>query len=539
MRTRVADNGCTDVIASASNDQSDSRPSRWKNWRRWSILLLFAVLEGAAAGAARDGIAGAIKGGLFGAFIGPPLLAIASIVGHNQRHFLWALLLAAVAEAAGVLILGGMAGFVAGMPAWLLAAQVILPFAGVVTVGRVISRERRWTIRGAVSGGVLGALSGIALGIYAGIVEGDPPLVIGIIAGACGFGFALLGACTCAFLFSCVATTWRSRHRRKIALECRRARRCRQVVDDSTDYLNLGDLDRIAAAPPHFRDFCLLLLTSASDCARMLRFESLGNISRVWLTRRDAAEELAPLPVPTEMLVRYVLGDVVDRPAFPQKPDSRRLQTKIGESVVTGVVFSDGAEHNRSLVFQFQVSEQVAEVASAVLRNYRRFFVGDPWSPEHPVRLPVRRSTDADDARSTARAHDLLKGGNAFLRLTFRSQFILGEGPPLWASVDGIWVASGSWRKGFDEVLPISTGNHLLQIAAGPAQAAAELPPWFRAREGWAAASSQLLLSIPEPGVYRIKLCSAHFGAGQHGGYVPVVKQVGLEEVESYLSKTQ
>ena len=195
------------MIASST---SDKLGSRWKPWHRWLILLLFAVLEGSLAGATQDGLAGAVKGGLFAALTGPLLLAAASKVGHNRRRYLGALLFAAVAEAAAVLLLVAMARFVAGLPAWLLAAQLVLLVTLVGSFGAAITREKHWTIRGSVIGAVLGAASGAALGIYIGIAEREPPLLIAIIAGACGFMFAIIGALIGALVFASIPAIWRS-----------------------------------------------------------------------------------------------------------------------------------------------------------------------------------------------------------------------------------------------------------------------------------------------------------------------------------------
>ena len=181
------------MIVTSNNDQPRPGASHGKAWQRWPVLLLFAVLEGSVAGAAQDGLPGAIKGGLFGALAGPQLLAVASIVGKNQRRYLRALLFAAVAEAAGVLILGAMARMVAGFPAWLLAGQVIVLLTGGILVSFGVAREKRWTIWGTIIGAVLGSTCGIVLGIYIGINEGEPPLITAIIAGACGFMLALAG----------------------------------------------------------------------------------------------------------------------------------------------------------------------------------------------------------------------------------------------------------------------------------------------------------------------------------------------------------
>jgi hypothetical protein len=527
------------MIAKSSSDRPSPPPSRWKVWRRWSILLLFAVVEGSVAGAARDGIAGAIKGGLFGALVGPPLLAIASIVGNNPRHYLRALLFAAVAEAVGVLMLGAMAGFIAGIPAWLLAGQVIVPFAIIPTVGRVLSRERRWVTRGAVIGAALGSITGIGLGIYIGINEGEPPLVTAIIAGACGFVLALIGVLIGAFVFSCVSATWRSIHRRRITSECRRARRSREAAGNSTHYLSLSDLDRIAALPPVYRDFCLLLLTALSTRARTLQFESLGNISRVQLKGKDSTEELAPLPVSTDVLVRWVLGDAVVGAAASEETDSRRLRMEIGEGEFSVVVFTEGSRHRRRLGFHFPESEPFSEEAAALLRDYRRFFVGDPWTLDQPVRLPLRQTAEANGLPNGTTAYQPHKEGESLLRLSYRSQFILGGDSPVWAAVDGVRVANGSVRNGFDRVLPISTGNHLLGFALEASPSAPGPPPWLGPKDSMRTVGPQLLLSIPGPGDYRVRLCRVHFSAGQYGGYVPVLRQLSAAERENYFSKTE
>ena len=115
--------------------------------------------------------------------------------------------------------------------------------------------------------------------------------------------------------------------------------------------------------------------------------------------------------------------------------------------------------------------------------------------------------------------------GESCLRLACRSRFILADSP-LWATIDGVCVASGSVRNGFDQVFSISTGNHLLKIAAGPPAWASDLPPWQRAEDHWGTAGARWLLCIPEPGSYRISLSSlVHFGAG-FGDAVPVLKQL-------------
>ena len=267
-------------------------------------------------------------------------------------------------------------------------------------------------------------------------------------------------------VFSCVSASWRSIHRQKIAVDCRRTRRSREAVSNSSNHPNLGDLDQIARAYPVVREFYLLLLTALSTRARMLQFESLGSISRVKLTGKDSVEELAPLRIATEMLVRWIIpGRAVDTATTIKKADSRPLHIDLGESEVRLSALTSESEHGRTLSLHFSASEPLAEEATSLLRDYQRFFVGDPWMPEQPIRLPMKRAANAIDPPSTMLAVQAENEGDSVLHLVYRSRFILGDSP-LWATVDGVCVAHGSLRKGFDQVLSISTGNHLLQIGA-------------------------------------------------------------------------
>ena len=178
-------------------------------------------------------------------------------------------------------------------------------------------------------------------------------------------------------------------------MECRRARNAKEAISGAATHPDLSDLDRIAHNYAVFRDFYLLLLNALSSRARMLQFESLGNISRVQLRRTDSVQELIPLAISTQVLVSWLMSGRADgTPITSEQGATKPLRMELGESEVTIAASRSESEQGCTLSLQLSPSEQLAEAAASVLRDYQRFFVGDPWTPEEPVRLPIKRALE-------------------------------------------------------------------------------------------------------------------------------------------------
>jgi hypothetical protein len=338
------------------------------------------------------------------------------------------------------------------------------------------------------------------------------------------FLFAVVGALVGASSFSFIRGTWRSIHRRRIQARCREARRSREAMGQSNAHVVLSDLDQIASMHPAFRDLGLALLTAMSTRSRTLRLNALGNVSRVQLQGEGPAMELAPLAIHFQELLRWMLaGEVPSSSVFEKM---RRWPMEMRESRVDVAVSIAGAEEGAAITLYLPSSGALAEEATGLLREYQEFFVGDPWSPE-PIPVPLRRLTETNGAPNADDEHAAHERGTALLRLTFKSPspvWRAGESVPVWATLDAVPAAHGTYCDGFDQVVETLPGNHLLQLFFQHPR-----PKSLFLADGnghKVLASPQFLLCVADPGVYTVNLSMWHFQRGIDAR-PPVLKQLG------------
>ena len=449
------------------------------------LVVPLAVLEGAVTGGVQGGVEGAVNGGIYGVLIGPVFASWAWTIRRDRRRFWRRFLLGVALEAAGGLLIGLAARFLAFIPVWIFAAILAVATVMIVTSLEAVRREPRWAVRGAIAGAIAGAVAGLLGAILLSVValqEGEPPVaLLGLfLLGLCLPLDGALGGAVWGAALRYVVRVYRSAW---IRARCRRRRA--DSLGDGSDPLDLTDLDLAFAAGPARARLTGLLLQALAGQAQALHFESLGAVCRVRQERDGAVGELAPLQVPALDLARefFLFGDLT--PTGPAAGWQGRLRLRLGKHAPDATVSvrprGDGLEG--SLLFA-PGGPAVGEVLLA-LREYWEL-LGDcreRWLA--PVAVPARPG-----AGPAADAIDGQRPGTR-LRLVFEPPPLLKMPQPVRVEFDGQFLGVAPLALGFDYWVVVSPGNHLLRLDA---------------LHRWPWVGKDYLLQVAGPGVYEVRL---------------------------------
>jgi hypothetical protein len=426
----------------------------------WLGVQVVALIEGALTGAAQAGAAGALKGALVGAVFGPHFMAIVWAL-RRDRHRLWrTLMLGAVLEAFAVSMVALHVQQFAGMPLVvvlpLIALVAFLPWIA-VPVQVSISQERRWTIGGAITGGLLGSLAAAVYAFDSAAQQGLAMAAAAAFITCCVVSVAGVATAGGAVMGAVGRANWRALGRARFCKRCRQRRNI-QAETPARCRLDLADLDAFSTRSAELLPVVALLLESLRDGDRFLRLEPLGNCCRFWRQGSGMPVEQAPLEAPPAKVCGWLTSLAAFPPATPDEPRLGRLQLAVNDTSTDVLVRSKpGAE----ITLEFTTRGALAGEAAAVLRDYAEFFVGDPWWSAEPVRLPLQPPLDGDEL---VIRNDVPSAG-ALLRIVLAVDGWAGLAEfPIWAELDGMPVGHGSNHERLEKFLRVSAGNHLIRV---------------------------------------------------------------------------
>jgi hypothetical protein len=459
-------------------------------WRRlvwrvrcllWLAIVALAVLEGATVGWREGGVVGAINAGLAVAMLAPGFVLLGARRMRQEEPWSWW-------KGAGATIIEVLWGVLALLVALGLARApgLIWPIMfgiSVVAVGLlliylpVVTKEKRWAIRGAVLGAVFCGLLAAVVGRWLALRDRQPVADVLLMTLALPVPAVLVGAFVGSFVAAGVRADVRRLRQARIRVRGKRAREARgwDALNPHGKGLDLSDASLIAAAQSTRKQVLLLLLKALRDRVEGLHWESLGNVCRLVRESNGGMTEVMPLPIPAHQVAVEIASLATCTYVEPDGAWNGRLGVRLAGHWLPLLVRWQVTPWHTCGVVRLPADKDLAGQAGRVWNEYQEF-VPDTWVP-CPGLITLQRATPAQvEGRPPTTAGASWKGfagptpgrreQAVTLRLVYEGYRAGQSGRPVlvWVEFDGWLVGPASSQDGLSVPVAASVGNHLLQI---------------------------------------------------------------------------